>query len=473
MMKKITAWFLTFVMMVLCLTALADPAELTNGEVGGYKVADTQNLNNKIVNIKKEITAYNPNEDFIYGPQITYTYAIAAASGDELVDVTDDDTAGKEDHASKQATTVKVLAGVTEGVTMTGTSENTIAWTNADILDASATGKANTKNLTIDFSEVKFTKPGVYRYKITETASAYTTSGVTDGNGDTANVRYLDVYVMRADSYTDGSAADQWRIYGFVCIDSTLGTQDITPATTKTNGFVDSDTSTTASNADEYRTYNLTVGKTLSGDDTMKTHKFPFDVAWTAGDATGTFQFAVETTADTAAVTSTEQAAAKSVAGTDVAAGSMKKVGGADVVGTAGKDGTPLIADGGTVKYIGIPNGTKVTVTETNDVAGTTYTTTAKEKIGTTETDVAFATTSTAALSDDKKAATTNQDKTVVYAQANAPEADKNVEIQYTNTLALISPTGVVVRIAPYLMILAAGIILLVISRRRKSVSAE
>ena len=450
--KKISALILSGAMVVAMSGIAYAAVDLEGGEAGGYTSPDTQNIDDKVVNLKKEITAYNPDETLIYGPAITYTYAIAAASGTELVSITDDTT----DHVSGLATTTTALGGITTGVTMTGTSANTIAWTNEDILEASATGTANYKNLAVNFEGVVFTAPGVYRYKITETATSYTTSGVADGS-NTA-IRYLDVYVMRSGSYTDGSTAAQWKVYGYVCIDSENATTDITPASTfKTNGFVDTNTAADTSTADEYRTYNLTIGKTLSGDATMNRHEFPFDAAWTAGAATGSFQFIAETDGN-ATVTTTAQTATTTVNGTDVAAGSILKVGGADVVGTADKDGTPTIANGGTVKYIGIPNGTLVTVTETNDVTGTTYATTATETVGSgSATDVAW-TGGTSAKSTDNKTATMSPNDTTIYAQSAAPAADSNVAIQVTNTLSIISPTGVAIRFAPYALMLAVGV---------------
>lgn len=455
------------------LFAMSVPAfavtNLTNGEVGGYTEPDVQNVDDKSINLKKEITVYNPDEALVYGPAITYTYAIAAASGDELVQITDATT----DHTSGLATSTTALGGITDGVTMTGTAANTIAWTNADILEASATGTANYKNLTIDFSSVVFTAPGVYRYKITETATSYTSSGVTDGTN--SNIRYLDVYVMRSDSYTDGRTAAEWKVYGYVCVNSEAATTAITPTsavhTVKTNGFVDTNTESNTSTADEYRTYNLTLGKTLNGDTTMNGHPFPFDATWTAGDATGTFQFIAETTEGTSAsptITTTAQSATTTVNGTTVAANTLLKVGSADAVSTDGKDGSPAIPTGATVKYIGIPNGTKVTVTETNDVTGTTYATTAKETVGTgSATDVVW-TGGTSAKSSDNKIATMSPNATTIYAQGSAPANGSNVAIQVTNALSIISPTGLAFRIAPYALMLAAGVSLIVLFIKRK-----
>ena len=475
--KKFGAFLLTAVMaLAMNSTVFAAPSELEGGAedgvAGTWATADTPIVQaDKAVNIKKEIKVFNPTESLVYGPEIVYNYTVAAASGTELVTVTDE----PGDHVANVATTATVNAGVTANLNVTGTSAGKIEWTNADILDASATGTSNYKDLTIDFSSVVFTQPGVYRYKISESVDAYTTSGVTDGTSSVAvDVRYLDVYVKRSNTYTDGSTAAQWDIYGFVCVAD--GETAVTPATLKTNGFVsvtdpDGDPSTDDDiPSDEYHTYNLTIGKTLSGDTTMNTHEFPFDIAFsngTAGTATETFQFAVKKSGN-ATVASTDNAATTSVNGTTVAANALPTVGGADVVTTVGKDGNPTIANGATVTYIGIPSTIKATVTETNDVAGTTYATRAYADEGNVEatTQVGF-TGGTADLADennvDDALATVDSNETVIYAQAAAPTADTNQWIQVSNTLSIISPTGFVVRFAPYMLVLMGGIFLIVL----------
>ena len=48
-----------------------------------------------------------------------------------------------------------------------------------------------------------------------------------------------------------------------------------------------------------------------------------------------------------------------------------------------------------------------------------------------------------------------------------------NQILTINNNLTEISPTGVVLRVAPYVLILGAGLALLLISRRRKTASEE
>lgn len=480
-LKKIGALVLAIMMIAAVGTAfaVANLGGTETGVAGTWTTADSPITQDKTIKIKKEITVFNPDEALIYGPEIQYTYTVAGATETELVTITDETT----DHASGLATTTTALSGVVDSLSVTGDGSASgtpkIVWTNADILDASASGTPNYKNLTIDFTGVIFTQPGVYRYKITEEADAYTTSGVTKGTS--TDVRFLDVYVMRSDTYNTGATASEWTIYGYVCIDSSYDDDDVTSTTKKTSGFVaksEDETGSGTTTADQYHTYNLTVGKTLVSDPTMNSHKFPFDVAFsngTAGTATETFQFAEKVTGSPT-ITKTDNAATTSVNGTTVAAAALPKVGSADAVTTEGKDGNPAIANGQKIKYIGIPNTIKATVTETNDVAGTTYATTATEKIGSgSATPIAW-TDGTSAKSTDKKTATMSPDRnTAIYTQGSAPAADSNVEIEVTNTLSIISPTGVVLRVAPYLLMLAAGIALVVIlvARRRKNTADE
>ncbi len=475
-LKKLGALLLVLVLvMSISVPAFAEVG-LTNGEVGGYTTADTPTVNDKVVKIEKEITVFNPDEPLVYGPAITYTYTITPAENSELKTITDETSTANTDvpdHYSGLAVTVTAQAGITTNVVVNGgtvgnatSASGTLAWTNADILDASSSGAANKKTFTVDFSNVVFTEPGVYRYKITETAATYVTSGVIDGNGNTANVRYLDVYVMRSNAYDPATITkDDWRVYGYVCTET--ASDNINPSTTKTNGFVNSAASGT--NADNYHTYNLTVGKTLSGDTTMNSHPFPFDVAWTAGDATGTFQFAVKPiSVSNSTITKGAALSGSTLMNTPITADTYYPVGSADAVGTVGKDGNPAIANGEKFEYVGIPCTTKYTVTETNDVTGTTYSTTAVETIDSTDTDVVW-TGGTADKSGDNKTATMDPSDTTIYPKSTAPAADKSAAVQVTNTLAIISPTGVMFRVAPYALMLAAGIVLFALSRKRKA----
>ena len=497
-LKKFGALLLALVLVLsLSAPAFADPAEFVrDGETGGFKEVDvdTPNVDNKSINILKEITAYNPDEAYVFGPEITYTYAIAAASGSELKKVTDETA----DHASGVSTVFDpILAGITTGVTMTGTGTNIIEWTNSDILDASADGTANYKKLTIDFSNVVFTAPGVYRYKITETAASYTTSGVTQGS-DTSHTRYLDVYVRRSDSstsphvlYTDGSTAAQWIVYGYVCLAN--GTTDVDENTVKTNGFVDSNATAGTSTADEYKTYNLTVTKDLVNDNSMIDHQFPFAVAFDPNGVTGNFQLIAEkdTSSKSTLTTSTVASGANTVnkasniTGAAATSTDILKVGNSGALSAFANAGAPKIADGSTttgttvglIKYIGIPYDVIPSVTETNDITGTTYTATVKEDVttvaGTTLAEPASnpVTSTSGTMAANNKSASIDNTETATRtaASATANSSDVNVAVQFTNTLAIISPTGVAFRVAPYALMLAAGIVLFALSRKRKA----
>lgn len=323
---------------------------------------------------------------------------------------------GSKDKKITDAAGVEVLtyAGVGQP-----TITSTVAWSPADELDASAGGTVNRKPITIDFTGITFPRAGVYRYEITETITdaAYTAAGVV--NGGISNKRYLDVYVK-----DDG-------IYGYVLMDA--DNDGVTDNTAKTEGFVATDSQT----ADQYHTFNLTISKTVANDAYIQTngHQFPFTVTFTNATVTGAVKPIITTTAP-ATLAQADAAAIASFAATN-----------------------PKIGHNGSVVYTGIPMGTSVTIVEQNDVAGTTY---------------AVTTTGADTNIETAEAVTSGNSTTgtiAVNAQTAGSEADKTVAV--TNDMKIISPTGVVLRVAPYILMLAAGIALLVIGLKRRSSKEE
>ena len=262
------------------------------------------------------------------------------------------------------------------------------AWTMDNTLTAAADGAENNKDITVSFANVTFTAAGVYRYKITRTVTDTNSALTTTDN----NNRYLDVYVKEVNG--------ERVIYGYVLHNVT---DDITTSTTKSVGFLD-----------EYKTSNLVVSKTLVNDSANNSHEFPFSVT-----LNGTKNANIKVTTSGTATATTPAA--------------------------------PTIANGGSVKYIGIPNGFTASVYETNDVTGTTY-----KSEGAADT--------AAAAKNITWADGSNQSNTA--SSAAAENATKT--IAFTNTLELISPTGVILRIAPFAIILLAGVVLFVVARRRR-----
>lgn len=405
-LKKLGALLLALVL-VLSLGATAFAADI--GTSGIKETTD------KTIVIKKEITAFNPATSTVNAPSITYNYTITPGTAGKII----------TDATGVSATTV---AGPT-GATIT----SSITWdaaTAADQMTASSGGSANTKTITVDLSAVTFPAAGVYRYVITESAT-YTNTGVVDGEDHT---RYLDVYVKNSE--TEG----QYDIYGYVCFkhnNNIDGSSDAVEAdqvakAVKTEGFVANTDDQDSLTTDKYYTYNLEVSKALVGDAGMNNHQFPFGIAF-SGSETGVLPI-ISGTAGTKPTWS--------------AKGAMSSF------DTTVDGATLKIANGQSVIITGIPVGTSVTINEKNDVTGTTYSSVSTGA----DTNAAVKLIATGVASND--------------ALINAQAADgtaANKTVTFTNSLELISPTGVVLRVAPYILMFAGGFVLLVLSRKRKS----
>ena len=428
--KKLSALALA-ALLLLGLNATAFAAELADGEAGTWISADTEIVQDKFVNIQKELIAFNANGTQVNAPAFTYVYTVTPASVTGLT-VTDQTA----DHTSGTAVQAPVKAGLTTGLVVTGTAAGTagtaasavgtLVFTNSTTLNTAAAGTANSYNIKLDFANVAFTQPGVYRYQIAETlADSATYDGIAVEDGGT-NTLYLDVYV-------DG----ELNIYGYVCM---AANASVTPSTTKTNGFV------AASNgADKYYTYDLTLSKTVENDTYDKNNTaFPFTVIFKNAESYAT----TFTIAETAGTGSTGISPAAASAPT--------------------WSGVAQVKDGGAITYTGIPAGVDVDVYETNIASGVTFTVSTSVNGGTAVVDknVVSGTTPASAVAQTTKGAAESTKATVDTPKIATVSATQTVGI--TNTLLLISPTGLVLRYAPYLLMFGAGVVLLVLSRRGK-----
>lgn len=393
--------------------AANDYETLTNGVVGTH--AGTA-LNKKI-QLEKELVVYNQDETTIAEPDITYTYTLTAGSaGKQVTDI--------------DSVSVKTKAGVLPDV-----KTATVVYNNSDIT-AAPYGASNKKNFSFDFSDVNYTAAGVYRYVVTETTNTDKISaGITDGT--ISDVRYLDVYVR---DENDGETGRQ--IYGYVLFSNdndidgrTSASKNTVTNAVKTTGFVAATgpDGSSALTADQYYTYNVTVSKTLVNDSANNSHVFPFNVDFTNNDVTRNVLLK-QTTNGTVTAAAPTAAAASSL------------------------DSTPSIANGGSVKYIGIPAGTKLDVYETNNVEGTTYK-------------------SEYSIDSAAKAGGKNITWTGDAAKSNTAELTTTADtkdttahtVAFTNTLELISPTGVVFRFAPFILLAGFGVFFLIFSRRNRN----
>ena len=328
--------------------------------------------------------------------------------------------------------------------------------------------EANEKTISIELSNVVVTCPGVYRYVITEkltgTSDTYAMSGVTEtavGSNPGSHSRFIDVYVRPASPTPEGKTdtdPEYWDIYGFTCFYNNKSITDADKGNNavKSTGFVSGTTDgSTESKADSYYTYNLTLNKTVRKDDySAKNVAFPFTVIFTNNDVTKNIDI----------IGKVEEATVTDW--TDPAAGALSST-----------KGVVKIKSGGQVKYIGIPCGTSVEVYETNVATGITYKVDTKVTTSTgvaqiNDPSVTWSTAPNDAVAQGDTKEAYQSTKATITTTANADD-DTAYTIAITNELVTISPTGVALRVAPYVLILFAGMALLLVSRRRKAVVEE
>lgn len=220
--KRVLA-VLASLMMVVTVLATTMPAQAANIPVAG----GTTTFNKYLV---MDADANVPN--------VTFTFSIAAGS---KVDATADSPA--------------IYAGIgspTVGSATFSAKDTTVNGLPTDSDTATSGKKYATEEVTVDFSNVSFTAPGIYRYIITEESSS--ASGITY---DTTTTRTLDVYVNYKDDSSTGLEVS------YVLYEETGNPNTLT----KSDGFTNT-----------YETSNLTLAKQVTGNQGDRDKYFEFTV---------------------------------------------------------------------------------------------------------------------------------------------------------------------------------------------------
>jgi len=297
------------------------------------------------------------------------------------------------------------------------------------------------KTATLDFSNVKFDEPGIYRYIITETQG--TEQGITY---DEDSTRVLDVYVEDKDGTLEVSSYVLHANDETITIDGTTYGSDgniISGATDKDDlGAVGSDYKSQGF-TNEYTSHDITLSKTVTGNQGSKDKYFKF-VVKISGAVKGTV-YTVDLSNADGTVASNSATKAEYIGKT-----TPKSV-------TVGDDGTAeatfYLQNGQSIKILGLADGTAYEIEETPE----DYVASAKVTGDTTRTsdssDVAF---------ENNKVYDT--------------EIKADTTVAYTNNRQGTIPTGIILSVAAPVAIGVAvlgGIVFLVIKNKKRDAEEE
>lgn len=397
-MKTVVALMLV-VFLALTMTAVAFAA--TMDDSGKVDTTDTTLI------IPKGLTMKNAETGNYFSPNVTYTYTIAPV----------------DPVANAAVGGLPVEKGPANSVSL---ANSNIVFTSALVNDVTSSGKVITEDITVNVDLTKFTKPGIYRYVLTDTTAVADlfAAGIVRSD-DYDATRYIDVYVKYSGTVL--------TVYGYTLSKDNL----VNTAGQKNGGFTPAPGST---DTDVYVTYNVCIEKKVDGSMGDKTHEFPFAITIDNGG----LQY------------------------------NYGKVVGSLTAGSAASLSANL--KDGEVFYIrGLSPKATVAVTETNDTSDT-YKVKIEGKTGTgsyttlvAQADVAPS--STAALAAGA-VSTYDTDNSATAAKTEATGTEYS-NILFTNSLSDVSPTGLILRFAPFILMLGFAAVLIVIVRRNKGRKAQ
>lgn len=284
----------------------------------------------------------------------------------------------------------------------------------------SVTNNKISKTVTLDFSSATFTAPGIYRYIITESMVEASTGVGThpDIVPDPVSTRYLDIYV---ENNTDPatSTSKKFIITHFIMFTDASDRPD-------NDGNYTDQTGKSAGYTSTYTTYDLSLQKNVTGE---------------MGDRTKDFEFSIEF--DGGAVN-------KGV--------SLKCNGNSIILDSQGKGKIEdiLLKNSGVISVTGIPSNVKYTVVE-HLSAGEGYTT-------------SYTVNNAPGIVDNMDNAAGNADDTSKVTGSEHVMGKGDNAVVFTNNRDAVTPTGVIVNIAPYvaMVVLAAGLAFLFLRRRKR-----
>jgi len=450
MTRVIAVVFALAILFAMSVPALAANTAGENTYKGNANTSVFDTTNNTIT-LSKSVVFFNADNKTVYEPNITYTYTVSPVTVADSTTITD---------ATPQ--TVHVKSGVT-GVFTNNTDTATIVFSSANQAAASSTGTEKEKTTTIGFVPNNFPAAGVYRYKISESINltAVTDAGLTARGNDYSADRYLDVYI-RNSTAANAQPGDK-EMYGAVIFkttkpttaqnnEQTSGQDSITTDTEKTTGFepggdpsAQGGTQTDYSyendgTVDRYTTYNVTVTKTVNGSLGDKTHQFPFSFSIANSIAGAQYSY---------------------VKGTGTAVNPNPVASGGTSAVNTDYSAALTLADGESFTVYGVPS---------NQTTGSEVAITVSEKNTTPDTyTVAIVESSNILTPTD---ATLAANATATQKAATVIKASATKSIDFTNRLDELSPTGLAFRVAPYVLMLAAGVSLIVLfAKRRREVT--
>ena len=396
------------------------------------------------VSFDKVIRVETDNNEMVDQPDVVWTYDVAGVTNNQKINV-----GGASESAAFEVGKTKIVDKNSQEMIVLAGQASQIDTANSDLkaefkansFDLAGTEGSTLKDfkdgIKISFKPAAFATPGVYRFVVTENPATGANSG--DVEAMKVNVdgvekpyqtqRFLDVYVR----LKEGSATGEREIYGYVLHsgDTLLANNATGNKHTgdKNSGFDGDGNKTgkrdTPQGYTRYTPRKLKVDKKISGM-INKDNLFPFTVNLFHNKA-GAVNF------DNADL----QVKVKMPGAT---AYTVKKA--SDIPGLGAK-----LKDGQSLEIIGLPKTTTYNVKENNNTALTI-----KSDVRFSE-DVAHDVPDTAAVTTEIVAPTHDSterggDKSLV---------QKDSHVAYHNHIDEITPTGVVLTVAPYAMMLAVA----------------